>query len=277
MPKNSSGKIITVFLSIVAFLLISLTAISIFFFQKEIDRRKTAEIQLLASQNSMSRLEGELKESKKQTYLLEEKNKDADERINSLLDELELQEALKKEMKTETTTLKEQLDKEVKAKEDLRKQLLDDVAKAEQKVIELEAKLQAEINRPQEVKTVTPEKETEEVASSSVSEPVEEKKEIVPSTAEAEKDIDLDKIVVVPHEVPEGRVISVDTDTDFVIVNLGQDDGVELGNVMSIYRGNEYLGDIKVTRVQSEMLAADLIPPFSSRIVRKNDQVVIKQ
>jgi hypothetical protein len=275
MRKNSSGKILTAFLSIIAFLLISLTAISIFFFQKEIDRRKTAEIQLLANQNTMSRLENELKESKKQTYLLEEKNKDADERINSLLDELELQEALKKEMKTETTSLKERLDKEVKAKDDLRKQLLDDVAKAEQKVIELEAKLQAEMNRPQDVQAAIPEEKTEDVTSAPEPERIAEKEEIV--SAPEEKDVDLDKIVVVPHEVPEGRVISVDTDTDFVIVNLGQDDGVELGNVMSIYRGNEYLGDIKVTRVQSEMLAADLIPPFSSRIVRKNDQVVIKQ
>ena len=34
-----------------------------------------------------------------------------------------------------------------------------------------------------------------------------------------------------------------------------------------------YLGDIKVTRLQDEMSAADLLPPFSSQTVRKNDQV----
>jgi hypothetical protein len=44
---------------------------------------------------------------------------------------------------------------------------------------------------------------------------------------------------------------------------------------MSVYRGDEYLGDVRVSRVQEELSAADLIPPFSSRKVRKNDSVVL--
>ena len=93
---------------------------------------------------------------------------------------------------------------------------------------------------------------------------------------EAEKEVDLEKIVVAPRGSPEGRILSVDTDTEFVIVNLGAKDGVKLGDMLSVYRGKEFLGDIKVTRVQPEMSAADLIPPFSSRKVRKNDQVLVR-
>ena len=40
---NSSGKVLVIFLVIIAVLLISLTAISLFFFQKETERRKIAE------------------------------------------------------------------------------------------------------------------------------------------------------------------------------------------------------------------------------------------
>ena len=91
------------------------------------------------------------------------------------------------------------------------------------------------------------------------------------------KKVELDKIVVLPNEVPEGRILSIDQDTDFVIINLGDKDGVKTGDVLSISRGQEYLGDVKVTRVQSEMSAADLIPPLSSKTLRKNDQVVLKK
>ena len=64
---------------------------------------------------------------------------------------------------------------------------------------------------------------------------------------------------------------------EFIIFNLGDKDGVEIGQMMSVYRGKDYLGDVKVTRVQPEMAAADFIPPFSSRQVRRGDQVLQKQ
>ena len=70
--------------------------------------------------------------------------------------------------------------------------------------------------------------------------------------------------------------LSVDVETEFVVINLGEKDGVEKGMYMSAYRGNEYLGDIEITRTQSEMAAADLIPPLNSKMIRKNDQIIAK-
>lgn len=285
---NNSGKLITVSLIIIGFLLISMTAVSIFFFQMEIDRRKLAEISLSVSQGRSSKLEDDLKEAKKQAFLLEEKNKEADDRINSLLDELELQEALKTEMKNETTSLKEQLQKEIQSKEEVRKELLDDLSRSEQKIIELEAQVKVEISRQEEFKAA---KDSLEKRLQSGDEPINSsndvwdddfnsdlKSELTPDEEKIKSDkVDLDKIVVVPHEVPEGRVLSIDTDTEFVIINLGDKDGVKAGDVLSVLRGKEYLGDIKVTRVQPEMSAADLIPPLSSKAIRKNDQTVLRQ
>jgi len=87
---------------------------------------------------------------------------------------------------------------------------------------------------------------------------------------------DAAQISAVPSEIPEGRVLSVDTETEFVIVNLGKKHGVTIGRVMSVYRGDQYLGDVKVTRIQPEMAAADLILPLTAKMVRKNDQVLVK-
>ena len=86
-----------------------------------------------------------------------------------------------------------------------------------------------------------------------------------------------DEISTLPSDTSDGRILSVDTDTEFVIVNLGEKDGIKRNMFLSVYRGKEYLGDIQITRVQPEMSAADFVPPFSSRSVRKNDQVVAKK
>src|SRR3989338_7060905 len=98
---------------------------------------------------------------------------------------------------------------------------------------------------------------------------------IAPSVDDNKDAVNLDKIVVIPQGSPEGRVLTVDNSTEFIIVNLGEKDGVKSGNILSIYRGKDYLGDVKVTSVQPEMSAADIIPPFTSQQVRKNDQVVL--
>ncbi|MCA9404499.1 MAG: hypothetical protein KC897_11995, partial [Candidatus Omnitrophica bacterium] len=59
-------------------------------------------------------------------------------------------------------------------------------------------------------------------------------------------------------------------------INLGRKHGISNGIFMSVYRGNDYLGDIKITRTQEEMAAADLVPPLSGNTLRKNDQVIAK-
>jgi len=91
-----------------------------------------------------------------------------------------------------------------------------------------------------------------------------------------EKQIVLDKIVVNSQDGTKGGILSVDTDAAFVIFNLGAKQGIKPDDVLSVYREGKYLGDIKATRVQDEMSAADIIPPLSSKGISKNDTVVLK-
>jgi len=88
--------------------------------------------------------------------------------------------------------------------------------------------------------------------------------------------VELDKIVVNPQNITKGYVLSVDTDVEFVVFNLGLKEGVKPDDLLSVFHGDQYLGDIKATRVQDEMSAADIIPPLSSRQIHKNDIVVLK-
>ena len=85
---NSSGKVLVIFLVITAILLISLTAISLFFFQKETELRKLSEATLEEYQTEKAKVEEDLKDLKKQNFLLQEKNKESEARVNDLSDEL---------------------------------------------------------------------------------------------------------------------------------------------------------------------------------------------
>jgi len=311
---NSSGKVLIIFLVITAMLLISLTAISLFFFQKETERRKLAEATLEEYQGEKEKIDEELKELKKQNFLLQEKNKESEARVNDLSDELELENGLREEMKLETVALGEKLaelmdEKEVSAKEieeeeELHKKLTKDLSVSEQKIKELEAQLKAEKERSQKLGQLYEQKQQEEAArAESIRK---SKKEAIADNNKAEESlpdeganlgIELEEIVIAPR-IPKaqgaaaelifketasdlesalnGRILSVDLETEFVIVSLGKEDGLAIGSVLSVYRNENYVGDIKITRLQSEMSAADLILPLSIRNVKRDDLVKTK-
>lgn len=333
--KNSEGKVLTIFLVIIAVLLITLTALSMFFYNVEIDRRKQAEGTVSTLEKDYERANKELKELQKQNFLLSEKNKEADARINSLLDEVDLEKGLRDELKKESLTLKEQVESLRQEKDKIESQTATQIGDIEQKVVELEAKLKVELNRNKELEkkneellavqeklnkistaqptasnvapkttpptgtanavTKTPPVKTDDSKTGTVAAQKEK-----PAANNNKMDVVLDQIIVTPEvkvlepeelgktkakpvepnkkpeEIPEGRVLSVDVETEFVVINLGEKHGLQKGLFLSVYRGNEYLGDIKVTRTQDEMAAADLVPPLSGKMLRKNDQVIAK-
>jgi myosin heavy subunit len=277
---NSSGKVLTIFLVVIIILSISLAAISIFFFQKEIERRKGLESVLAQVKTDRLKLEAELQDAIKQGFLLQEKNKEADEKINGLLDDLELAEGIREELKLENSSLKEQLEEKNKLAKELQEKSAS-AAKAEEEISELNQKLQAE----EDAKKVLEEKmkavdqrnkeleedinrlKQQEAASRAAGQPAASKHE----------EVELEKIVIAPVKASEGRVLTIDTETEFAIVNLGENHGIAADKILSIYRGDQYIGDIKVTRVQPEMSAADFIPPLTAQRVHKDDRVILKQ
>ena len=308
---NSSGKVLVIFLVITALLLISLTAISLFFFQKETERRKLAEVTLEEFQGEKTKIDEELIDLKKKNFLLQEKNKEAEARVNDLSDELELESGLREEMKLVTVLLEEKLKelekqgetsaREIEEEEELHKKLTKDLLASQQKIKELEAQLKAEQERSQKLGQLYEQKQQEEASKAEATEKsrLEEaaKNNNLEETLSEEgesRGIELEEIVIIPNRPKtllepiieeavsalktalNGRILSVDIETEFVIVSLGEKDGIAVGNVLSVYRNDSYVGDIKVTRLQSEMSAADLVLPLSIGNVQKNDLVKTK-
>jgi hypothetical protein len=290
---NGSGKVVTIFVIITAILLLSLTAISVFFFQQEYQKRKSFEDALGESQSKITQLTQQITDTEKQRFLLEEKNKELDERLNSLLDELELERGLKEEIQREQVLLNEKLDKEIKAREKAKTEMTQRIEEAQTKIFDLEKKLREEVETARSLMERNKLLESENLQlakglgiddyTPSGTTQGGDPQQTVAATAGAQE---LGDIVIASSGAngqsnattrpSDGRIISVDDETEFVIIDLGKKHGMTLGRILSVYRGDKYLGDIKVTRVQPEMSAADLILPLTGKLVMKNDQVLAK-
>ena len=257
--NNKHGKTLTIFIVLITILLVSSTAIGFFMYQKESQMRKDSDSKLQDSLQQRNKLADELKETKSQLALLEDKNKDADKKINNLMDEMELNEGLRDELKKENGLLKETLEQAKKEKDSVRADL-DGLAKKLQDNLGL---LKIEQDKAKEYQSKI---NDYEIAIRRH------------ETVDLSRKMDLNKIVVGQQDNNStGRILSVDKESEFVICSLGTNQGFKQGDMLSVYRADEYLGDLKISRAQDEMSAADFIPPLTSQKIRKNDSVVLKK
>jgi myosin heavy subunit len=74
----------------------------------------------------------------------------------------------------------------------------------------------------------------------------------------------------------EGKVLVVNKEYNFVVMNLGSKDGVGMGQVFSIYRGKTLLGDVKVEKLHDSMAAAGFILEDTKDKVKEGDKVIKK-
>jgi hypothetical protein len=282
---QKGGRTLFVFLFLVIVILISGVSISLFMLQKETQTRQATEqtVQDLTTRNT--KIEAALKEARKQIEILDGKKKDADDRINSLLEEIDLEKGLNEKIKADNKKVRDDLEAETRSKLELRQKLIKEIGAIQSRLKEAEKRSQGHEEAVSglqdkiadlEKKNMDLEQKLKEVNESAAAKQV--RSEIIPAPAASMQDkVNLDRIVVTPETAKEGHVLNVDTETEFLIFDMGGKNGIKQGDIMSVYRGKSYLGDVRVTRVQEEMAAADFIPPFSSRKVRKNDQVVPKR
>ena len=115
-------------------------------------------------------------------------------------------------------------------------------------------------------------------------EPVSERKEDVelspilvkaapPSRAVSSPAIRSGLTAVKTKSFPEGRILTVNNKHKFVIINLGQEDGIKPGMSFSVYRGSNDIGRIEVLEVHPGISAADIMA-IKKKINLRPDDVV---
>lgn len=74
----------------------------------------------------------------------------------------------------------------------------------------------------------------------------------------------------------EGQVLVVNKEYNFVVINLGTKNGVNINNLFGVYSQGQYIGDVKVEKVHESMCAANFITPGLKEKISEGDRVVFK-
>lgn len=71
----------------------------------------------------------------------------------------------------------------------------------------------------------------------------------------------------------EGQVVVVNREYDFIVMNLGKNHGLAIGQEFQIVRGSEVLGHVKIEKVYDELSAAAILPDSKKSSIREGDTV----
>ena len=88
-----------------------------------------------------------------------------------------------------------------------------------------------------------------------------------------EKEIDNQEV-----SVPglEGKVLKINRDYNFVVINLGSKDGIREGEIFSTYHNNKYIGNVKVETLHETSAAAGFLSNDIKNNISEGDKVVQK-
>lgn len=86
--------------------------------------------------------------------------------------------------------------------------------------------------------------------------------------------VELEKIVVKKNdENIKGKVLVVNKEFNFVILDLGRGSNVEAGTILDVKRGTELLGKVEVENVYDDMSSAVILSQWQKGPIQENDIV----
>lgn len=91
--------------------------------------------------------------------------------------------------------------------------------------------------------------------------------------SQASKTVELEKIVVKPDFATTGRIIMVNKEYAFVVVNLGSQYNIKVGDILSVYRNGEFIGKVQIERVEENMSAAAVLRDWQNVEFKETDAV----
>lgn len=240
--------------------------------QKQINTNLTVEIDQLqvkkrAAEKQIADLNQQLDSLKEQMVQQQAKIQDFDNQVKSLNDELSAEKTSKEEALLEIAKIKEEAELLKTAKSNLESGL-----RVSEETLN---------NLKNEMTALRAAKEAQD----------EELKEAQAKS----KDVQLDKIIVAPSPgtaqapavpgvseagmagtVQGGKVLVVNKEYDFAVVNLGQRDNVAIADILEIYRNNKKIGELRVEEVRDAMSVAMPLTQGLIKQIKEDDKVVRK-
>jgi len=278
MPEKP--KIIIIAFILLIALSLAFAGSGFYLLQKEKVRSANLQEQLDSLKTKLTAAEARLEEYKRTISGLDAKLKDAQTNIDTLTATIDQETKAKQEALDQVRQLRADLEQQKQLRSDLEaklQQIQKDTESTQAQLKDLNAqkeKLQAKI------KDLEAQAQQAQAAQS---------KGVELGTIVVGSDAAAGKAPAKPADKPsakqskqksapalKGKVLVVNKDYSFVVINLGNKEGVGVGNVFSLYHGNKYIGDVKVEKVHDSMSAADFGSPSMKDAVAEGDKVVLK-
>jgi len=80
-----------------------------------------------------------------------------------------------------------------------------------------------------------------------------------------------------PINGKEGKILVINKDYNFAVINLGSKDGIDVGDMFVVYHNNKNIGDVKVEKVHESMAAAGFATTEMKEKAMEGDKVVQKK
>ena len=91
--------------------------------------------------------------------------------------------------------------------------------------------------------------------------------------AKVPKNIELEKIVIKTSSGLKGKILSYDKNNTFVVTDLGSQNNLKLGDILSIYRDNVFIGRVQIEKLEETSSAAVVLSPWKNVEFKENDVV----
>lgn len=262
MASNSShGKVAVIVLGIFTLLAISGAGAAVFLQMQERALRLAREKELRLVKAENTQLQEQLSEVTKTNKQLEAGLAQAKTDLQSSLQQL-----------AETQKENEELAKAVDQRQDEISRLSKDLEQIRSERTQLTQRIAQLADQQQTLET-----ELGKIESAKT-----ELETKVLELSQGQPTVELEKVVVTDagttrapgaSDGPQGQVVVVNREYDFVVMNLGKNQGLTLGQEFQVIRDDQVLGRVKVEKIYDELSAAAIVPPADKTAIREGDIV----
>ena len=254
-------------------------------FQQERAKALDLQTQLEDVKIKQQKAEAELTRSRKAVAQLEEKLREVQDKIDGLTVDLQKEKDAQKSLLSQIDQLTSDLTavKEAKAVAEKKfTQAKDDLDKAQEqlkKITSQKTELEKNIETLESKSQSTPETKTSVgvelgkiVVSPDITAQAQAAQQAPAAVAQVKPAVEAKSMA---HKL-EGEILVINKEYNFAVINLGSNNGAEMGDVFSVYRNDKYLGDLKVEKVHDSMSAAGFVTSDLKDKLSEGDKAVLK-
>jgi len=266
---DQRGKGLTVLLILLVAVLLVVSGAGLYLFQKERNNSMVLQEELTDIKSRLLTTERKLDESKKTITDLQAKLDDAKTEIGTISSQLDQERSARQEAATKLDQFKADLETQKGLRVSLESkfnQAQDEARKAQSQINELQSQKIDLEKKMGELEQRTSGVELGKIVVSPEQQKAVANKDVVSKPSATVK---------APAGL-EGKVLVVNKEYNFAVINIGSKDGVAIGSEFSVFNSDKLLGDIKVEKVRDSMAAAGFVSADLKDKINEGDKVVKK-